>query len=197
MKNVYCIRHGTAEHNELFREIGEEAYMTIQDSNLTEQGIIESLVLGDSWIQKNNIELVLVSPLTRTIETAKNIFKNTTVKMFALDDLKEFPGSYEPINHRKNKKELVLTHHPSINFKYLNETDPLWDENEIETIESLEERVKKTKDFILSRNENEIAIVSHNSFLSYFLNKTTPETDSELKHCFPYNINIKSNTSYL
>lgn len=197
MKNVYCIRHGTAEHNELFREIGEEAYMSIQDSSLTEQGNIESLVLGDSWIQKNNIELVLVSPLTRTIETAKNIFKNTTVKMFALDDLKEFPGSYEPINHRKNKKELVLAHHPSINFKYLTETDPLWDENEIETIESLEERVKKTKDFILSRKENEIAIVSHNSFLSYFLNKTTPETDSELKHCFPYNIYIKSNTSYL
>ena len=197
MKNVYCIRHGTAEHNVLFHEIGEQAYMTIRDSNLTQEGEIESNILGENWLDKYNIELVLVSPLTRTIQTAKNIFKDSNIKLLAFDGLKEYPGSYEPINHRKDKKELVLKYHTSVNFKFLSEKDSLWNETDIETVESLEERVKQMKKFILSRKETNIAIVSHNSYLSYFLKKKVADEDNELKHCFPYLIRLKSETSYL
>src|SRR6056300_1708652 len=99
MKNIYCIRHGTAEHNVLFKEVGEKAYMMLRDSNLTDVGQIESAQMGKYWIEKNNIELVLVSPLTRTLQTATNIFKDVNVKMLALDELKEYPASYENINH--------------------------------------------------------------------------------------------------
>jgi len=197
MKQVYCIRHGIAEHNVLFHEIGEKAYMTIEDSNLTDKGIIESTILGENWISKNNIELVIVSPLTRTIQTAKNIFKNTNVKMFAFDELKEYPGSYELINHRKDKRELVLQHHPYINFKFLSEKDNLWHDTNIESMESLEKRIVKMKDFILSRKENNIAIVSHSSYLAYFLKGKVADFDNELKHCFPYAINLKTNQTYL
>ena len=150
MKNVFCIRHGTAEHNVLFHDVGEKAYMMLTDSNLTSQGIEESNTLGQQWIEKNNIELVLVSSLTRTIQTAKNIFKNTDVKMVSFDELKEYPASYENINHRKDKKALVLQHHPIVNFKYLTEKDRLWDETNKETINELDNRVKFMKDYILS-----------------------------------------------
>lgn len=199
MKNVYCIRHGTAEHNVLFHEVGEKAYMMITDSSLTPEGQIESTSLGEDWIDKNNIELVLVSPLTRTIQTAKNIFKQTNpnLKIIAFDELKEYPGSYEPINHRKDKRDLVLKYHSTINFKFLSEKDSLWNETDIESMETLEKRVKKMKDYILSRKETNIAIVSHNSYLAYFLRGKIADTDNELKHCFPYTINIKSNTTYL
>ena len=196
MKNVFCIRHGTAEHNVLFHDVGEKAYMMLTDSNLTSQGIEESNTLGQQWIEKNNIELVLVSPLTRTIETAKNIFKNTNVKLLAFDELKEYPASYENINHRKDKKALVLQHHPIVNFKYLTEMDRLWDETNKETINELDDRVKFMKDYILSRKEQNIAVVSHSSYLAYFLYGKIEDFDNELKHCFPYKIRIKSNTSY-
>ena len=48
MKNVFCIRHGTAEHNVLFHDVGEKAYMMITDSNLTPDGQEESNALGQT-----------------------------------------------------------------------------------------------------------------------------------------------------
>ena len=51
MKTVYCIRHGTAEHNVLFHDVGEKAYMMLTDSNLTDKGNTESLTLGEQWIE--------------------------------------------------------------------------------------------------------------------------------------------------
>ena len=197
MKNLFCIRHGTAEHNVLFHEIGEQAYMSIRDSNLTEEGVVESKLLGQNWVDKNSIELVLVSPLTRTIETAQNIFKDTNVKILAFDELKEYPGSYEPINHRKDRNELVIKYNQNVNFKHISEKDSIWNETDIESIEMLEKRVKKMKEFILSRKENNIAIVSHSSYLAYFLKGKITDTNNELKHCFPYTMFLKSPTNYI
>ena len=196
MKNVYCIRHGTAEHNVLFKEMGEKAYMMIRDSSLTELGQSESKLLGQLWIEKNNIELVIVSPLTRTLQTATNIFKGVNVKMISLDQVKEYPASYENINHRKDRSELVVKYHPIVNFKHLPETDPLWNAETNETLEQLETRVKQVKDFILQRKENNIAIVSHTTYLAYFLYGEIDDYDTQLKHCFPYKLHLKSNATY-
>ena len=138
MKNVYCIRHGTAEHNVMFHEIGEEAYMKITDSNLTDKGREESALLGDHWTEKENIDIVFVSPLKRTIQTAINIFKGTNVKMYAFDDLKEYPASYENINHREDKKDLIIKYHKHINFRFLSDKDSLWHDTRHETMEELE-----------------------------------------------------------
>lgn len=196
MKNVYCIRHGTAEHNVLFKEVGEKAYMMLRDSSLTELGQSESKLLGQHWIEKNNIELVIVSPLTRTLQTATNIFKDVNVKMISLDQVKEYPASYENINHRKDRSELVVKYHPTVNFKHLPETDSLWHAETNETLEQLETRVKQVKDFILQRKENNIAIVSHTTYLAYFLYGKIDDYDNQLKHCFPYKLHLKSNTTY-
>ena len=61
----------------------------------------------------------------------------------------------------------------------------------------LEKRVKKMKEFILSRKENNIAIVSHSSYLAYFLKGKITDTNNELKHCFPYTMFLKSPTNYI
>ena len=197
MKNVYCIRHGTAEHNVLFKEVGAKAYMMLRDSSLTELGQSESKLLGQQWIEKNNIELVIVSPLTRTLQTATNIFKDVNVKMISLDQVKEYPASYENINHRKDRSELVIKYHPTVNFKHLPERDSLWHAETNETLEQLESRVKQVKDFILQRKETNIAIVSHTTYLAYFLYGKIDDYDNQLKHCFPYKLHLKSNTTYV
>jgi broad specificity phosphatase PhoE len=196
MKNVYCIRHGTAEHNVMFHEIGEEAYMKVTDSNLTDKGREESALLGDHWTEKENIDIVFVSPLKRTIQTAINIFKGTNVKMYAFDDLKEYPASYENINHREDKKDLIIKYHKHINFRFLSDKDSLWHDTRHETMEELEKRVIKMKDYLLNRKEKNIAIVSHNSYLSYFLHGKIADEIHELRHCFPYRLSLKTNTSH-
>ena len=78
----------------------------------------------------------------------------------------------------------------------LAETDKLWDTENHETIEQLDARVKYMKDFILKRKETNIAIVSHTTFLAYFLYGEIVDYDNELKHCFPYKLRLKSNTTY-
>lgn len=196
MKNVYCIRHGTAEHNVMFHEIGEEAYMKITDSNLTDKGREESALLGDHWTEKENIDIVFVSPLKRTIQTAINIFKGTNVKMYAFDDLKEYPASYENINHREDKKDLIIKYHKHINFRFLSDKDSLWHDTRHETMEELEKRVIKMKDYLLNRKEKNIAIVSHSSYLAYFLYGNVADFNNELRHCFPYRLSLKTNTSH-
>ena len=91
-KYLYLIRHGKALHNELFDKIGVKAFRikdTI-DSSLTKQGHEQSIHLGQTWEIKDEIELVLVSPLTRALETAVNIFGNNT-PIVCQEFLREYP----------------------------------------------------------------------------------------------------------
>ena len=60
-----------------------------------------------------------------------------------------------------------------------------------ENIENLEERINKMKEWLLKRHEKTIAIVSHSSFISQFKDKKIGDEEHELKHCFPYKVNIE------
>ena len=92
MKNIWCIRHGTALHNVLFSKIGSKAYTLpkYRDTPLVEKGNFESLELGKTWNKKEEMDIIFVSPLTRTIQTATNIFKDTNIKMIANDNIMEY-----------------------------------------------------------------------------------------------------------
>ena len=67
-----------------------------------------------------DIDLVLVSPLTRTLQTATNIFKNRNVKMIAIDEIMEHPQSFEICNQRLDKKILVDLY-PHIDFSQISD----------------------------------------------------------------------------
>ena len=77
-KVLYCIRHGTALHNILFWDQGEIVYEKYLDTPLVKKGIVESLKFGEEWKDIHKIELVIVSPLLRTLQTADNIFCKKT-----------------------------------------------------------------------------------------------------------------------
>ena len=66
-KTIYCIRHGYALHNKLFWDIGRRAYSEFKDTPLLEKGINQAKRLGKNWTELNNIQLVVVSPCTRTL----------------------------------------------------------------------------------------------------------------------------------
>ncbi len=188
-KTVWCLRHGLSLHNVMYKTMGMSAYTELEDTNLLEDGFIQAKNTNKNWKEINNIDIVYVSPLTRTIQTALNIFRGIDVKIYALDLIKEYPASYEKINKRKSKQILIDNYGDKIDFSLLlNEKDSYWQEGEEnkESIHELKQRVNVTKHFLKHRNEKNIAMVSHSSFINYFLYDNLDDENVDLKHCFPY-----------
>ena len=135
------------------------------------------------------IDLVLCSSLTRTLETARNIFSSINVPIIALDIIKEFPQGLHTCNKRSDKKELIQQF-PEIDFsEVVTEEDNLWNDRREETIDELDHRITSFNSFIKSRKEENIAIISHNSFIGQYKDKKIPlmeNGDEEILHCYPY-----------
>ena len=125
----------------------------------------------------------MVSPLTRTLQTAMCIFSDD-VKMRALDCLVEYPqGGFEKCNIRK-EKEILKTVYPSVDFTEIDQ-NLLWSQHE-ESIDELNGRVKKLWDYIGSLEESLIVVVSHSSYIGQLKDKKIGDEENELKHCYPY-----------
>ena len=95
-------------------------------------------------------------------------------------------------NKRRNKC-ILQKEFPKVIFKdVLSSNDELWNEERYETMIELNERKRKTLEFIKNRPEKNIALVSHSSFIMNFLFDFVDEDeDKELKHCYPYEIKME------
>ena len=193
MKNIYCIRHGLALHNVLGQEIGSKAYFLEKcfDAPLVDKGILQAKELRKKWDNLDKIQKVFVSPLTRTLQTAENIFKDKIgLKIIALDGIKEFPQGMETCNKRREKKELEMNF-KNIDFSELDsDTDQMWREDRFETIEELEQRIEDFKNLLKKLDDENVAVVSHSSFLKQMLYGTIGDDSNQLNHCHPYKIDI-------
>ena len=193
LKNILCIRHGRAVHNVLCDEIGEEAYFLKEsyDAPLVEEGILQAKELGKNSKQLKNIDIVFVSPLTRTLQTAESIFKkNQIVRIVALDKMKEFPQGIEICNKRRNRIELKEKF-KKVDFSLLDsDSDQMWREDRYEKVEELKERIDEFKKFVMNENDNNIAIVSHNNFLKELLFQNCGDETYNLDHCNPYKLDL-------
>ena len=188
MKNLYCIRHGTSLHNVMFHKIGRRAYNEYRDTPLLDKGIQEAQNLNQKWDKIDTIELVIVSPLSRTIETALNVFKNKSIPMISIDSIMEHPQAEEICNMRLPKEELIEKY-PNIDFSLLSDDHKLYwvpeFDREIE-VERLNSRIADFKSFVKMRPEKNIAIVSHSSFLGQMIFQKIGDESCELRHCHPY-----------
>ena len=147
VKSLHCIRHGTSEHNVRYKEVGNIAFNEKMDTKLVDTGILESINLGITWNERDNIDLVIVSPLSRTLETCYNIFKNTTTNIVVLDDLIEYPQHSEICNKRE-KKTVIKELYPTFDFSQLPETRE-WDSSKSETYEELKQRSNNIKQNVI------------------------------------------------
>ena len=193
MKNIYCIRHGLALHNVLGQEIGSKAYFLEKcfDAPLVDKGILQAKELRKKWDNLDKIQKVFVSPLTRTLQTAENIFKDKFgLKIIALDGIKEFPQGMETCNKRRERKELE-SNFKRIDFSELDsDTDQMWREDRFETIEELEQRIEDFKNLLKKLDDENVAVVSHSSFLKQMLYGTIGDDSNQLNHCHPYKFDI-------
>ena len=114
-KSVYFIRHGYALHNDLFWSIGTDAYKKYHDTPLLDKGYLQANKCKEihvkPWDGKlKNIDVVLVSPLSRTISTALTIFgdtRNWSTKFIALDCLMEYPQEGIEMCNKRKKIEIL------------------------------------------------------------------------------------------
>ena len=191
-KLLYCIRHGTAWHNIAFWKIGKRAYTEYNDTPLVDKGKDEARLLNKTWDNINDIELILVSPLTRTLETATLIFKDIDVPLIALDALMEYPQAEEICNLRIEKNDLIRKF-PNVDFSTLSDNPRLfWNDEFIPKKQKLllEDRIEQFKKYVRKRSETKIAIVSHSSFLGHMIFDKIGDEYNELKHCHPYEYEI-------
>jgi broad specificity phosphatase PhoE len=189
-KILHLVRHGHSLHNELFHKIGVQAFripLTI-DSPLTNEGHLQSIELGQSWQNKKEIELVLVSPLTRTLETCMNIFGDTEIPIISQEFLREYPIGEDTCNKRSSLS-LLKNRFPKIEFQLDVDQDTLWTEDHRENVIELEQRLEKMITYLQKRPEKNIAIIGHSSFFGQFKDNHIgyiENGDEELKHCWPY-----------
>jgi len=186
---LYLIRHGYSLHNELFKKMGVQAFRIpeVIDSPLIEEGKQQAEELS-KVIHEKEIDLVLVSPLVRTLETANIIFKDINIPIKCMEMIREYPMGEDTCNQRKDKNELVKLY-PHIDFSEIKEDKDIYWKPERESIENLEKRIDLVKKYIKQLDYKKIAIVSHNSFMGQFKDKYisyTENGDEELKHCYPY-----------
>ena len=191
-KQVIFIRHGYALHNDLFWKLGKNAYSDYVDTPLLNRGFLQAYHCREMFIKEfeklgRMPDIILVSPLTRTLQTAMCIFSND-VEMRALDCLVEYPqGGFEKCNIRKQKKVLE-TIYPSVDFKEIDQ-NLLWMEQE-ESIGELNGRINKLWDYIGSLEEKLIVVVSHSSYIGQLKDKKMGDEENELKHCYPYVMSV-------
>ena len=190
MNNIYCIRHGWSDHNEAFlkSDYDEKVFESkkYKKSRLTEKGIIQARLLNDNWDEKNNIDIILCSPMERCLDTANIIFGNNC-EINVLECLREFPAGLHWCNYRSSLVELVQSYPNIKTIDVPNEyIDSYFDPKKFESRNNLKKRVNKFKNYLKSYNNINIAVISHCQFLSEFLNKDF----ESIKHCYPYKINF-------
>jgi len=194
-KSLYCIRHGLAEHNINYLKYGCKTFYDPKfvDTSLVEEGFKQAINLNNSWSDIDDIELVIVSPLKRTLQTATEIFKDTSIPIISFELAREYPIGGHTCNKR-SQKEYLMKMFPNINFDDIKEDeDYLCDPEKQETIHELDLRINIFKKFIEGRPEKNIALVGHSSFIGQLKDnhiKYIENGEEELKHCYPYLIKI-------
>ena len=174
-KIVYGIRHAEAWHNILYESFGVKAYSMFQDTTLTARGMLQA-----ANANKPDVEIVFVSPCMRTLQTASIMFPNTP--KIALECLKEYPQENEICNQRSSKSFLQKCF-SDINFNDLKKEHQEWPNTQRTPLEN-----KKTiVSIINNRDESRIAVVSHSTWLKYYINGDL-NGDPELEHCVAYKL---------
>ena len=164
-KTLYWIRHGESLSN-----ISESNY-SIVDPCLTSNGITQCQVLK-TYISNNKIldkiDLIVVSPLNRALETCVNIidFKiNKNIQIISLDEIREHIN--QPCHKRKSIKDKEKKY-KSIDFNKIidKDNDSIYKKfNGQEPKTNVISRCVWFVNWLKKRKEKNIMIITHGNFL--------------------------------
>eukprot|EP00250_Pteridium_aquilinum_P002631 c12855_g1_i2 orf=219-1259(+) len=199
-KIVHLVRHAQGYHN-VAGDLDYEAYMSLDfvDASLTPLGWeqVDELRRHLERIKiTKNVDLVVTSPLMRTMQTAVGAFGGPEFNegdpspplmvmngggsdhpaisssgcppFMAVELCREHMGVH-PCDKRQSVS-MYRTIFPSIDFSEVEiDEDTLWEADVRETDSDLIERGKRFLEWLARRKEREIVVVSHSGFLSHLL----------------------------
>ncbi|MBL4916839.1 histidine phosphatase family protein [Szabonella alba] len=165
MQKFHFIRHAQSHHNALARP-GEPDPM-VRDAALTDLGHRQAQALGAEIGDAEGIELVVISPFTRTIQTGLHAFTGSKAPRVILDLHREHLDSYCDVG---SDPAALAQSFPDLDFSQLRNpwwyVDPASDAPYAkEPPEMLAERVGAFAAWLKARPEQTIAVVSHGTFL--------------------------------
>lgn len=165
-KNIYWIRHAEALSN-----ISKSNYKIV-DPGLTLLGYSQCEMLKN-YIKSNkiinNIDLIVVSPLNRTLETCKKILDKdfliqNKIKIISLDEIRERIN--QPCHKREEIKKKKLKY-DIFNFNEIKSNNDLmytkFNGNESE--ENVISRCEWFINWLKNRKEKNIMVITHGNFL--------------------------------
>lgn len=204
-KTIHFIRHAEGIHNAANAKAGNNTptmistpgAMEFWDAPLTPHGISQCERVREELARERQcnhhakqIELVVVSPLTRTLETAVCIFgtpKSDGVPPFVVHELcRERTGLYTCDGRRPIREKRL--EFPAIDFDRTSfvssDEDAMWTEQRELDADCTARGIAFVK-WLAARPEREIAVVTHSSFLrhlfSQFGSNTVKEDQDALK----------------
>ncbi|OJJ64283.1 hypothetical protein ASPSYDRAFT_26293 [Aspergillus sydowii CBS 593.65] len=165
---IHCVRHAQGVHN-----LCTENHV-IPDPPLTDLGIEQCQKLRDSFPRHDQIDLVVASPLRRTMYTALQSFEpvfkaNPNMKLILLPDIQETSdvpcdtGS-DPEVLRKEIEEKGLP----VDASFVTDGWNVKTGRYAPTNAAVGGRARTARRWLKSRPEKEIAMVSHGGVLHYF-----------------------------
>jgi broad specificity phosphatase PhoE len=170
-KTLFLIRHGQSTAN---RDYDESIHY--QDAGLTEQGIAQAKALQKE-LEELQLDLVVVSPLTRALQTCQNALPSSySGPILVLPEIAEICSTYYSCGQKRN---VVQPRFPS-SFDWSNvPMDEIWwwqydQRHRSETDEHKRKRFEKFRRFIQERPEKRIAVFSHGDYLWEFLEGRRP-----------------------
>jgi len=166
-QNIFLIRHGVAQHNihRNHRDLKNDERFT--DPKLIPEGIQQIVAKNIPDMLPSNIDLVVVSPLTRCIQTSLVIFPpygNRRKKIICREDLREACGIYFP--DKRNRFSNLSNQFPMLEFDNtgaLADEDTYWKPNNRETIHELRNRVISFFNWLATKKADykNIVVVTH------------------------------------
>ncbi|KAI9762427.1 MAG: hypothetical protein M4579_000403 [Chaenotheca gracillima] len=161
---IHFVRHAQGHHNVKI------ANHQMHDPDLTALGEQQCRELAAKFPYMSNINLVVASPLRRTVNTALISFKpqieNKGLKVLGLPDLQEVADLPCDTGTDPDLLKIIFSHKP-VDLGLVEEG---WNSNQGKygcTTEELMARAKRARQWLFARPEKEIVCVTHGSFLHY------------------------------
>ncbi|KAH6625521.1 phosphoglycerate mutase [Boeremia exigua] len=159
---IHCVRHAQGVHNLSY------ANHDIPDPSLTPLGECQCHDLAKMFLYHDNVELVVASPLRRTLHTGLLAFAPEVargVQVLALPLLQEASSlpcdtGSDVATIEKEFKDTVVDFSEVLEGWQVKENSSL-------TTAALLDRAEKARQWLLARQENNIVVVSHGCFLHF------------------------------
>ena len=170
-KTLFLIRHGQSIAN---RDYDES--VRYRDAGLTDQGIAQARAL-QKQLEDLQLDLVVVSPLTRALQTCQNALPPSyTGPILVLPEIAEICSSHYSCGQ---KRSVVQPKFPSTFDWSKIPSDEIWwweydrkhqdEENRYKI-----DRMERFRQFLRERPEQRIAVFSHGDYLWEFLEGKRP-----------------------